>query len=271
MITASIVLYNSPFEEVEQLLPALEMVEALYLIDHSTNNNLAALPNLSPKIKYIKQKNLGYGSGHNVALREVVKSNPDGYHLILNADVVLANDVLSELTNFMEEHTECGITMPVVLDNDGQNVYFCKLLPTPLDLIYRRFLPYSVAEKRTERLQLKQADYSKIINAPWLSGCFMFLRVSTLKKVGFFDERYFMYAEDIDFSRRFHQVSQTLLCPKVSIIHYHQALSYRSFKMFLIHLSSVIKYFNKWGWFWDRERDLINYNLLNELFNKSKK
>lgn len=265
MITASIVLYNSPFEEVEQLLPALEMVEVLYLIDHSTNDDLSLLQNLSPKIKYIKQKNLGYGGGHNVALRKIVEENPNGYHLILNSDVVLANDVLVKLTNFMEEHTECGLTMPVVLDNEGNNVYFCKLLPTPMDLICRRFLPFSLADKRTERLQLKLADYSKIIHAPWLSGCFMFLRVNTLTQVGFFDERYFMYAEDIDFSRRFHQVSQTLLCPEVSIIHYHQALSYRNFKMFLVHLSSVIKYFNKWGWLFDKERSQINKKVLEKI------
>jgi len=90
----------------------------------------------------------------------------------------------------------------------------------------------------------------------------MLLRIAAIKKIGMFDTRFFMYAEDIDLSRRIHSEFKTLYFPEAIIFHEHAKSSYTSFKMLFIHLVSVIKYFNKWGWFFDRERKLINRKLM---------
>ena len=103
------------------------------------------------------------------------------------------------------------------------------------------------------------------MNVPYLSGCFMFFRVAALEEVGMFDERFFMYPEDIDITRRMHEQYKTIFYPYASIIHAHAAASKTSSKMLKIHITNMVKYFNKWGWFFDRKRRMINKQLLKEL------
>ena len=93
----------------------------------------------------------------------------------------------------------------------------------------------------------------------------MFFRLAVVKKIGYFDERFFMYPEDIDISRRMFKVSQLIYFPQATIIHDHARASYRNLRMLLIHAIQMIKYFNKWGWFFDRERNRINRTTLQEL------
>jgi GT2 family glycosyltransferase len=103
------------------------------------------------------------------------------------------------------------------------------------------------------------------MDVPYLSGCFMLFRTAALKRVGLFDERFFMYPEDIDISRRMHAQFRTLYFPASTIVHDHARESYKSIKMLWIHISNLIKYFNKWGWVFDAERDNINAEILKTL------
>jgi GT2 family glycosyltransferase len=103
------------------------------------------------------------------------------------------------------------------------------------------------------------------MNVPFLSGCFMFFRTSALKQVGLFDERFFLYAEDTDLSRRMHQQFKTLFYPKAEIFHVHARGSYKNFVLTLHNLKSAAQYFNKWGWFYDPIRKEINRNTLLKL------
>jgi GT2 family glycosyltransferase len=155
--------------------------------------------------------------------------------------------------------------MPKVLSPDGKVQYLCKLIPTPIDLLFKRFLPKKISEKNAVRYQLKFTNYDKEMNVPYLSGCFMFFRISSLKSIGLFDETFFMYPEDIDITRRMHGMFKTIYYPEASIVHVHSSESYRNIKMFIIHIVNIIKYFNKWGWIFDRERKEINKKVLNEL------
>lgn len=93
----------------------------------------------------------------------------------------------------------------------------------------------------------------------------MFLRTNILKKVGLFDEKFFMYLEDTDLTRRIHKVAKTIYFPYVHIYHEYGKGSYKNFKLLYYHIDSAIKYFNKWGWFFDKERDFINKTTLKKL------
>ena len=93
--------------------------------------------------------------------------------------------------------------MPKVYYPNGELQYLCKLIPTPFDLMFKRFLPSSIVERRMIKFQLRFTKYNKIMNVPYLSGCFMFFRISALQDIGLFDERFFMYPEDIDITRRY--------------------------------------------------------------------
>ena len=93
----------------------------------------------------------------------------------------------------------------------------------------------------------------------------MFLRLKSLKDVGLFDERYFMYPEDLDLTRRINENYKTMFYPKAKVVHNHAKESYKSFKMLKIHTINMIKYFNKWGWFYDNKRTKTNKRILKQL------
>lgn len=94
----------------------------------------------------------------------------------------------------------------------------------------------------------------------------MFFRVSALVKTGLFDERFFMYPEDIDLTRRMHELFPTIYWPDVSVVHAHRASSYHSVKMLRIHAINMIRYFNKWGWFHDPSRKRFNTKILDSIY-----
>ena len=92
----------------------------------------------------------------------------------------------------------------------------------------------------------------------------MLLRHKVLNKIGLFDERFFMYSEDLDLTRRIAEESETIFFPEVSIFHEHGAASRKSFRMFCVHFYNIVKYFNKWGWVDDPIRRKLNNKTLEQ-------
>jgi hypothetical protein len=271
-INASIVLYHNKKEQILKTINSFlntSMSVRLYLVDNSSNDNLKELSTIDRRVEYIfNNANLGYGSAHNIAIKKSIGDSVP-YHLVLNPDVYFDKGVIEELYDFMEKNKSVGSVMPKVLYPDGELQYLCKLLPTPLDLILRRFIPSKKwKEKRNEIYELKFTNYDEIMNVPCLSGCFMFIRTSILKEIGGFDERFFMYLEDVDLCRRINQKARIVYFPKVEIIHNYEKGSYKKIRLLLYHIISACKYFNKWGWFFDNERKIINKKTIYMLQNK---
>src|SRR5258705_2170511 len=259
-ITASIVVYKDDPMLLKQAIDSFlksTVKGPLAIIDNSPSDELRHIC-ASPGLTYIfNNRNLGYGRGHNLAMRQFL--NRSRYHLVLNPDVSFANDVVGKLVHFMENNPQAGLVMPKVLGPDGQLQMLCKLLPTPLDLATRRFFPFKDWFKsQNEKYEMKHTGYQQVMNVPFLSGCFMFLRNDALKKTGLFDERFFLYAEDTDLSRRMHQQFETLFFPSAEINHVHARGSYKDFRLTFHNIKSAVQYFNKWGWFFDEERTMIN-------------
>lgn len=264
MITASIVCYHHRFSEIKKVIDCLlcEPVTVVYIVDNSSNDYLRELEKLSTCIRYIHSDNLGYGAGHNIAIREAIEIGAT-YHIVINPDIYFEKGVLGKLVEYMDRNPAVGQVMPKVLYPDGQIQYLCKLLPTPMDLIGRRFIPWKRFLRRcNEKYELHFTGYDSIMNVPSLSGCFMFMRASVLQKIGGFDERFFMYAEDVDLCRRIGEVAETIYFPEVCVYHAYAKGSYKNKKLLRYHICSVIKYFNKWGWFFDRKRREINQEVL---------
>ena len=264
MITASLVIYHNPRQEIESLLCSVlhSPISRLYIIDNSRNDIYRDLTHRSRRIHYIHNANDGYGAAHNIALREAIRLGAK-YHVVLNPDITFGKGVIETLAAYSSAHKRVGWMMPKVIYPNGEIQHLCKLLPTPLDLIARRFIPKRFLAKSRERFNPK-IDNRQVV-MPYLSGCFIFLRVSALKRVGLFDERFFMYGEDLDLSRRMHTRYKTLYYPLVTVTHAHRAESYHSRKMLKIHIQNIVRYFNKWGWFFDRERREINRKIAQQL------
>jgi len=271
-LNVSIVLYHNREEQIKKAIESVlntDLNITLYLVDNSSTDSLRELERIDKRIVYIfNNSNLGFGKAHNIALKKSIEKNIP-YHLVLNPDVYFEKGVLEELYDFMENNKDVGLVMPKVLYPDGNIQYLCKLLPTPLDLFGRRFLNFGpfkkIVEKRNEAYELRFTGYDKVMEVPYLSGCFMFIRTEVLKKVGLFDERFFMYLEDTDLSRRIHRVAKTIYYPYVHVYHEYGKGSYKSLKLLYYHIKSAIKYFNKYGWFFDKERQEINKRILKKL------
>jgi hypothetical protein len=86
----------------------------------------------------------------------------------------------------------------------------------------------------------------------------MMINGAALHEVGMFDERYFMYMEDVDLCRRIHRRFKTIYFPQVVVYHHYAKGSYRSVRLMMHHIASALRYFHKWGWFFDPERVDIN-------------
>jgi GT2 family glycosyltransferase len=259
-ITASIVVYkNDPCllkRAIDSFLRST-MTGPLTVIDNSPSDELRQSCEYENVTYIFNNKNLGYGKAHNLAIDRYL--NRSLYHLVLNPDVSFNNEVIEKLFYHMESNPQAGLAMPKVLAPDGQVQMLCKLLPTPLDLATRRFFPFKDWFKtRNEKYEMKASGYNQIMNVPFLSGCFMFLRNEALKKTGLFDDRFFLYAEDTDLSRRIHQLFETLFYPNAEICHVHARGSYKDLKLTFYNIKSAVQYFNKWGWFIDEERAIIN-------------
>jgi hypothetical protein len=264
MINASVVIYKHSPEDIQSVLQSLKsspVVHDIFIIDNSpVRNNVFD----DGRCVYIfNGKNPGFGAAHNIALRKTIEAGLP-YHLVINPDIHFKSEILEKIVNYADNHADTGHIMPLVLNPDGTIQYLCKLIPTPSDLIFRRFLQGNISKKRMEKFEMRNTGYDKIMEVPYLSGCFMFLRTDALVKVGLFDERFFMYPEDIDLTRRIHRHYKTIFFPEVSVIHEHTRSSYKNFRMFLIHLSNLVRYFNKWGWLFDKERKLINQKIINQ-------
>lgn len=267
-VTASVVLYKTPIHQLEQLIGCVEQSSIrpqLFLIDNSPEPSQLPRP-CSPSLIYIRAaRNNGYGAGHNIALRKVLESSR--FHFVLNPDIAFGPDELAKMLEFMERNEDVGQLMPKVTYPDGSLQYLCKLIPAPADLFLRRFMvgPLKrLTEPQIRRFELRFTGYNRQMDVPYLSGCFMLFRTAALRKVGLFDERFFMYPEDIDISRRMHANFRTVYYPGATIVHDHARDSYKSLRALLVHMVNLVRYFNKWGWFWDPERARVNRRVLRQ-------
>lgn len=266
MLNVSIVLYQPQWEQVAELTRSLLLcphVRGVYWVDNSPVQ-IEVLPIQSAQVHYIfNGKNLGYGAAHNIAIRESIYDDIP-FHLVINPDIIITSETLPTLLQFMQQYPEVGIVAPKVTYPNGELQYLCKLLPTPWNVFGRRFLPQKWMQKSNERYELRHTGYNRPMNVPYLSGCFMLLRTEAVRKARLFDERFFMYPEDIDLTRRIHRDYLTVFYPKTTIIHKHEKASYHSPKMLWVHIVNMCRYFNKWGWFCDLERKRINHQALQQ-------
>jgi GT2 family glycosyltransferase len=260
-LTAAIVAYKTDLTEIKIAIDSClssTLHMQVIVVDNSASDELNTLCQAC-KVRYIRTaQNIGFGNAHNVAL---VNSLPSKYHLVLNPDVRFDQGVLEELYAFLELNDSVGLVMPRVLYPDGSPQNLCKRLPSPIDIFAKRLLSrrlQNLCRGRLDAFELLDMDMDKVLSVPYLSGCFMFLRSKALHDVGGFDERFFMYFEDLDLTRRIHRRYSTVYYPAKTIVHRHEKGSYKSTRLLFCGIRSAVKYFNKWGWVLDRERDAIN-------------
>lgn len=260
-LSISIVLYGESFVEIRDcLLSVLSSIPQdisyeITLVDNGAlalekNNDLAiniknCFVNL-PIFYIVSSKNGGYGYGHNQAIG---KSEAE-YHLILNSDVYLMPDSLEKALDFMQRHPFIGLLVPDVYDMNEKRVHLCRYNPSLWISFLRRFAPNffkKMFHKQLNHFQMQDKNYNEaIFNLSNPTGCFMFCRLDLLKRLGGFDEKFFMYYEDSDLGRRMARISQVAYSPEVRIKHIWRRAAYQDKRMTWIASKSAVYYSWKW-------------------------
>jgi GT2 family glycosyltransferase len=221
----------------------------VYVVDNSPDS-FDTFHGWTPHERVIPLKpgrNVGYGRGNNLAIRMSVALHK--YHLICNPDIALQPNTLVRLYGALERRPEVGLCMPRVVGPDGTLQYLCKRAPRPLDYL-SAFVPIkSWNARRRTRLEMRDQPYDREMDVECLSGCFMFFRSSVLAALQGFDERYFLYFEDFDLSRRARLIARNLYYPCAQVTHAHAREHQQSLRVRLYFMISAVRYFTKWGWF----------------------
>ena len=261
-ISASIVIYNDDpniFEKaINSFINACDGI--LVLIDNS-DSNIESLYFNNPRVLYFKTgKNIGFGAAHNLALKKI--NFQSDLHFIINPDIVF-DGVINEISLIFEQNESYGALMPKIIYPDGSNQNLCKLLPTPIDLFLRRFLNNNILiTLLSPYYVLTDLDDTYNTDVPSLSGCFLAIRTNILREINGFDERFFLYMEDVDLIRRIGERHKTIYCPSQTVTHAYKKGSYINKKLLFLHIRSGISYFNKYGWFFDFYRTKKNKQIL---------
>ena len=245
-ITASIVVYKENLKVLENAIDSFlgsPLSKKLYIIDNSPSNEFKnKIQNDSVEYIY-SNKNVGFGKGHNSILHKLTSENK--YHLILNPDVRFHPEILEKLVLKMESNESFSMIAPRVLNSNNELLHTARRYPSLFELIFR-FL--GIFKKFTIRGEYKNQNHKKSFSPDFVQGSFMLFKTEDLLRLEGFDERYFMYMEDVDICRKIDlSGKRKLYFPATEIIHTHRKGSSKEFRLFFINISSIIKYFIKWG------------------------
>lgn len=152
MVTASVVTYHTSLDDLDKLMASIQKssIEHVYIIDNSNDEALRPYFKDMPKVEYIKNQNNGYGAGHNIGIRKAIECGSK-YHVVINPDIFWDEPVIEKLTEFMDANPSAGTVMPLVKGPEGNMKHACRLLPSPTDLLIRRFIPFkSWRDKKTK-------------------------------------------------------------------------------------------------------------------------
>lgn len=192
--------------------------------------------------------NLGYGKGNN----EAAKLARGEYLLIINPDNTLPPDGVESMLAYLRDHPDTGVVGPALVYPDGTVRPSARPFPTPADLFRKRLNPagwHAAFELKRRQEQTKDA-----IDVDWMVGACLLMKTSLYRSLGGFDERFFLFFEDIDLCRRIRAAGKRVVyLPRISVLDRKGRLSGSSIFSLLtrkttrIHVASAVKYFLKWG------------------------
>lgn len=269
IITGSLVTYNNSFEDLELVINSFldtNLNIKLYISDNSETDKIRELCN-DVRIEYIfNNSNNGFGYAHNIAIKKAEKLGSK-YHLVINPDIYYEKSTLEKILEFLEKNKNIGLLMPKILYPNGEIQYVCKLLPTPFNLFSRGFLPnWNWVKKINDNYEMRFTNYDKIMEVPYISGCFMIFKTKIFSEIGYFDENIFMYLEETDISRRIIKKGyKTIMNPNMIIYHKWEKGTHKNKKLRNITIKSAIYYFNKYGWIFDKDRKNINKKIKKDI------
>ena len=250
-ISASIVIYKENKETLQKVINSFlflkDIKKEFIIVDNSPSDELKIFCESFDGVSYIfSGDNLGFGKGHNLAFKNL-KEKSD-IHMIINPDVYFYSDEISSFLSWFYEQKEISLATTKVCYPDGENQNIIRNVPNIFDLIKRK-LKIANGELYIEDNCIKEV--------PFAHGCFFIFKTEVFEKLGGFDERFFMYMEDLDIFLGAKKYGKTVINTNYKIYHEFRKGSSKSLKLLLWHVSSAIKFFFKY-----KNINLNKYNKL---------
>ena len=248
-ISISIVTYNSENEirgVLESIIKNTKGVDfEIFVIDNDSKDSTVDI--IKENYKEVRllemDDNNGFGYAHNQVL-DMIDSD---YHIVMNPDITFSINVIKELAEYMENNKDVAMVTPKILNVDASEQYLPKRKPSFKYLIGGRFEKFGgVFSKWRNEYTMKDSVINEPLEIDFCTGCFMFIRTAVYKEVKGFDDRFFMYFEDADLTRRIKKYGKVMFYPKASVVHKWERANAKSMKFFMIQLGSMFKYFDKW-------------------------
>lgn len=225
--------------------------EVIVVDNGSSDGTAEALAGQYREVMVIKNKqNLGFARAVNQGLEKA----QGRYILLLNSDTVIENSAIDKEKFFLEAHSEVGVVGCQLKNTDGSIQPSGGYLPTlakvflwmsfldDLPILSKIVQPYHVEDKEF---------YAHQRYLGWVTGAFFMTRREVLQKVGFFDEKMFMYVEEVDWCKRVQKAGfKVAFDPGVGITHHKGSSTGRGKAGILEEFQGLVYYFKKYSAFW---------------------
>ncbi len=243
MISAAIVTYCDGKRAVNAVKSILEHTKRypvkFYIFDNASTDGTAEMFGEFENVTVKKlNKNIGFGAAHNMILNEDMGK----YHFVINPDITVEGDVLSDIVDFLEQNNDIKMVMPQILNTDGSIQYLPKEVPT-----FKRLFLGRLLKGVRDEFVWKNREIKTVTDVDFCTGCFFCINSETFKNVGGFDKRYFMYLEDADLTLRVKHEGRVVINPEISVKHLWERESAKSLKYLIIHTSSALKFLKRKG------------------------
>jgi hypothetical protein len=232
----------------ESVYRTIEKIQfEVILVDNSSKDDgLESILKCYTKIQFINNsKNMGFARANN----QGAKIASGDFLLFLNPDTTMIEDAVESMLDYIRSDSSIGILGPKVLNPDQTTQFSCRKFPTVWSGLFNR---YSLTTRlfpnnRYSRDYLMlDYDHSSIRSVDWVSGCCMMMSESTLKKVGGFDENYFLFIEDVDLCQVIKKKGlRVVYFPNAKIFHKISSSNARSTSRVIIKRHQGMIYYNQ--------------------------
>jgi hypothetical protein len=189
----------------------------ILVVDNDSTDGSAHEARRSPGVRVIEMgANLGYAAANNVGIRASLGDTL----LLLNSDTVVPAGAIDRLLETLKGHPEAAAVGPRLVDATGRAELSFGPMISPLNEWRQRRLVVGNERGTPAVVRRVEAMTRRIQSPDWVSGACLLVRRADAEAVGLLDERYFMYAEDVDFCAALRARGRRILfTPEVEVVH----------------------------------------------------
>lgn len=184
----------------------------ILVVENGTSDNVSTLGSDFPSVRFlVLPQNEGFTGGFNRGIKEAESLwNPD-YYFLINNDARVSKGTIAALVKILEKNPNCGLAAPKILVDEQEKIFWAA---------GGEFIPWRFMARNRGMGIKDTCQFDQIEISPFLSGCALIIRNEVVKTVGLFDERFFVYSEDLDYCLRVRAGGwQLIYCPDAIVFH----------------------------------------------------